>query len=116
MKRAFLEIIASGWVTTTAELEAFCNCTLLSTEKKTTFKYQTLASDFQFSVGIGTRSQDQNKEDDGTDPIKTCMRFLVMNEFIRLQMNHTTNEYNFIATRLGNACLGKLLIAPVVLS
>ncbi|KAJ6647650.1 DNA polymerase theta, partial [Pseudolycoriella hygida] len=100
LKRAILEVIASGMATTKADLEAFCDCTLLSTEKHINFKCEILDNEFKCSSGNGSQEQDH-----GSDPIGTCMRFLFKYEFIRFQMNENTKEMNFIATRLGNACL-----------
>lgn len=91
--------------TTKADLEAFCDCTLFSSEKQIKFKCEMLGNEFQSSVGTGSCPQEQN-QDDGSDPIGTCMRFLLQNEFIRLQMNDNTNEFNFMSTKLGQACLG----------
>lgn len=90
--------------TTKEDLEAFCNCTLLSSEKQINFKCELMEKDSQLSGGF--RSQEKDR-DDGSDPIGTCMRFLLAHEFIRLQMNDNTKEMNFISTRLGNACLGE---------
>lgn len=98
--QAILEINASGMVTTKADLEAFCQCTLLASEKQAQYKCEILERDL---VGNSTSSQDK---DGNSNPIGICMRFLLKKEFIRLQMNDNTKENNFVATRLGSACLG----------
>ncbi|CAO1305584.1 unnamed protein product [Diamesa hyperborea] len=77
LKRAILEIIASGTASTTLEIERFVQLTLIP-----------LAS-----------SENEN------DPITSCMLFLLEFEFIRLHIDETTDELKFIATRLGLACL-----------
>lgn len=105
MKRAILEIIASGMATTKSDLEAFCNCTLLSAEKQIKWKYEVVEKEWPSSRKNCIRSQEESGDND-SDPIGTCMRFLLQYEFIRFQMNDNTNEMNFIATLLGNACLG----------
>lgn len=92
--------------TTKEDLEAFCDCTLLSTEKQINFKCEMLGNEFQSTIRTGSCPPQEQNQDDASDPIGTCMRFLLQNEFIRLQMNDNTNEINFISTRLGNACLG----------
>lgn len=104
MKRAILEIIASGMATTMTDLEAFCGCTLLASEKRIEFKFV----DLQAIGGYDTRSEEQGQDSDA-DPIGSCLRFLLHYEFIRLQMNEDTKENNLIATKLGKACLGKYI-------
>lgn len=93
--------------TTKTELEEFCNCTLLSSEKQIKFQYKALNAHLLTATAIGNMRSQEGDEAHDVDPIETCMKFLLNYEFIRLQMNETTNEINFIATRLGNACLGK---------
>lgn len=78
------------------DLETFCGCTLLSTERQLHFRC-TLETDSESAM---------TNDDDGSDPIGRCVRFLLNKEFIRLQLNDETKENNCIATRLGNACLG----------
>lgn len=87
--------------TTKDDLETFCQCTLLATEKPTEYKFKN-----EFA-GNGLVSQEDN---DVSDPIGACMRYLLQKEFIRLQLNGNTKENHFIATRLGSACLGELCL------
>ena len=41
--------------------------------------------------------------------IHDALNFLIEFEFVRLQMNEETSEQNYMATRLGMACLGMFL-------
>lgn len=51
-------------------------------------------------------SANQNEHENiVNDPIYYCMKFLEEYEFIRIQLNENSNELNYIATRLGYACL-----------
>lgn len=109
MKRAILEIIASGMASTKTDLEAFCDCTLLSTEKQIKFKCE-FVDKVVASSGVNDILSQEDNEDYESDPIGTCIRFLWKHEFIRTQMNDANNEINFISTRLGNACLGNYTI------
>lgn len=97
LKRAILEIIASGMAKTSTDLEQFANCTLLASEHDICFAYDG---------SVRNRSQIVSKSlVANDDPISNCMEFLIKYEFIRLQLNEETNEMNFMATRLGAACL-----------
>lgn len=87
------------------DLESFCDCTLLSVEKQIKFKCEIEDKELASSCRSDIRSQEEN-QDCGSDPIGTCMQFLLKYEFIRIQMNENNNEINFISTNLGNACLG----------
>lgn len=42
--------------------------------------------------------------------IGTALDFLIEYEFIRLQNNDETQEQYYVATRLGQACLGKFYL------
>lgn len=42
--------------------------------------------------------------------IGTALDFLIEYEFIRLQNNEETQEQHYVATRLGQACLGKFYL------
>lgn len=99
--RAILEIIASGMAKDKNDLEAFCGCTLLSTERQLHFRCKTLETDSQLAIKNDTPSGQ-----DDEDPIGICLQFLLNKEFIRLQMNDQSKLNNCIATRLGKACLG----------
>lgn len=93
MKRALLEVISSGVACTKEDIDNFVNCTLLSAQKQ-------LESQNQKS----TQDQDETL-DQGC--IGSALDFLIEYEFIRLQNNEETQEQNYVATRLGQACLGK---------
>ncbi|XP_037047750.1 DNA polymerase theta isoform X2 [Bradysia coprophila] len=102
LKRAILEINACGMATTKADLEAFCQCTLYASEQH--YKCEILERDL---IRTGTSTQDEGRII--TDPIGISMSHLLRKEFIQLQRNDSTNETNFIATRLGRACLASSL-------
>ncbi|XP_068085196.1 DNA polymerase theta [Anabrus simplex] len=79
LKRAILEVVASGVAETPEQVQCYTNCTLLAT----------------------TQSQLDN-------PVETCITFLVENEFMRLQTsdNGTTK---YVPSPLGRACLAASL-------
>lgn len=77
LKRAILEVIASGVASTPDDVSLFAKCTLLAVERET----------------------DGNL----SNPIEEAVDFLLNCEFIRLQKNDETLKY--IATSLGKACL-----------
>ena len=119
LKRAILEIIAAGVANTKKDLECFTNSTLLAMEKSFNFDYfhrkdsMTISGKKSKLKKLDLTIQDSQEEMDDDeavqvqDPIANCMQFLINYEFIRQQMNEDTHEMNYIATRLGNACLGK---------
>ncbi|CAH0552774.1 unnamed protein product [Brassicogethes aeneus] len=76
LKRAILEVIASGVATSPEDVELFTNCTLLAVE--------------------GTDTLD--------NPIEDAVNFLKENEFIRLQ-KASDDTFMYVATCLGKACL-----------
>lgn len=80
--------------TTKGDLEAFYRCTLFASDKQA---WKILDKHL---IENSTLSQNT------CNPIGICMRYLLTKEFVRLQMNDSTKENNFIATRLGSACLG----------
>lgn len=98
---------------TKIDLENFIKSTLLYSEKKFEMKY--FSEESYLVAGGKTRSGRVIKlnangiKDSEIDPIGRCMIFLEEYEFIRLQLNEDTQEMNFIATRLGHACLGKMM-------
>lgn len=98
LKRAILEIIASGVATTVKDLELFTQCTLLWTEKQIFFEVDTKSSS-NISSSINAIS----------NPIMKCLNFLLEYEFIRLQFDDEIKENIYIATMLGNACLSASL-------
>ncbi|KAG5899170.1 hypothetical protein JTB14_029004 [Gonioctena quinquepunctata] len=78
LKRAILEVIASGVASTPDDVDLFTKCTLLAAE-------------------------DNDSEDLG-NPIEEAVGFLKDNEFIRLQ-EQADKTQAFVATSLGKACL-----------
>lgn len=106
LKRALLEIIASGMATTKEDLEKFIKCTLIYSEKN--FEINYFNENHNQSKNTNTnRPKNTSETDENEDPIGRCMNFLEQYEFIRLHFNEETKEMNYIATRLGHACLGK---------
>lgn len=113
MKRAILEIIASGVASTKNDIKLFINSLLLCVEKGTNlFKYFE-KDDYEKSFVNNISNKGAKKTSiieecsQNEDPIANCIAFLIEYEFIRLQLNEETNEMNYIPTRLGNACLGE---------
>lgn len=111
MKRALLEIIASGVATTRSELEAFVKCTLFHSEHQFKIKYfDEILEEYKANP---TRTKKKLKPIDDTftndasdsDFVGNCMRFLESYEFIRLQFDDEIEELKFLSTRLGYACL-----------
>ena len=105
LKRALLEIIASGVVSTKVELESFVNSTLFCQQRKILTNY------FEEEIEIKQKSGPKDINAPGptsSDPIKDTMDFLLDYEFIRL---HHDDEGNikFVPTRLGMACLSSSL-------
>jgi DNA polymerase theta len=89
---------------TKTDLENFTKCTLLWAEKGCTFKFFV-----DNDVAVKKKQQPRREATDDPnillDPMTACMEFLTEYEFIRLQLNDETNEMNYVATRLGQACL-----------
>lgn len=104
LKRAILEIIASGMASTAADLERFANCTLLAAQMDVPFSTRS-------AEPLGDRMLlTRNSTNDNTataDPIGECLKFLLKYEFVRLQTGDdvATTTPQFVATRLGMACL-----------
>lgn len=92
-----LEIIASAIAQTENDLEYFFKCTLLYLDHK----HATMHGD-------AMTSENKTNSAENSDPIKHSMQFLEQYEFIRVHFNEDKEEKNFIATRLGYACLGWL--------
>ncbi|KAJ8948378.1 hypothetical protein NQ314_008417 [Rhamnusium bicolor] len=84
LKRAILEVIASGVASSPNDVNLFTKCTLLAVTDECT--------------------QDLN------NPIEEAVNFLKNNEFIRLQIQEDGTE-RYVATSLGKACLSSS-IAP----
>ncbi|XP_068152426.1 DNA polymerase theta [Drosophila tropicalis] len=94
LKRALLEVISSGVASTKDNINDFVNCTLLSAQKK--------------MLGPPTTTEKDDEEGEGekwTDYISDALDFLMEYEFIRLQTDEEAETSNFVATRLGAACL-----------
>ncbi|XP_058462812.1 DNA polymerase theta isoform X2 [Malaya genurostris] len=104
LKRAILEIIASGMASTTRELETFVNCTLYSCEKKCPFSFDFDSLEkSQRKVMQAAAGSDRDAEN--VNPIANCVQFLLEYEFIRMQHSAETGEILLTATQLGSACL-----------
>lgn len=112
LKRAILEIIASGTASTTLEIERFVQLTLYHQQEPINFSYFTenetmLKQKYRENLTKGKSEQriPLASSENENDPITSCMLFLLEFEFIRLHIDETTDELKFIATRLGLACL-----------
>ncbi|XP_041447673.1 LOW QUALITY PROTEIN: DNA polymerase theta [Drosophila obscura] len=95
LKRALLEVISSGVASTRQEIDSFVNCTLLSAEKA----MAKLAEEQQ------QQPQPQSGEDCDSQFIAEALDFLIDYEFIRHQVDEEAATANYVATRLGAACL-----------
>lgn len=105
LKRALLEIIASGVVSTKNELESFVNSTLFCRQREISTNY------FEVEVEIKQRPTPKDINSPGTpspDPIRATMDFLLDYEFIRLH-HDDDGSLKFVPTRLGMACLSSSL-------
>ncbi|SPP80381.1 DNA polymerase theta [Drosophila guanche] len=91
LKRALLEVISSGVASTRQEIESFVNCTLLSAEK-------AMAKQSE-------EQQQQQEQDSDSQFIAEALDFLIDYEFIRHQVDEDVGTANYVATRLGSACL-----------
>lgn len=114
LKRAVLEIIASGVATTRHDLKTFVESTLLYADNQMEIKYfDDILNEFMRQTRSATKtrklSEDEVKE---LDFVGQCMHFLERYEFIRLQYDNVNQEVNYISTRLGYACLGKQNMPP----
>lgn len=104
LRRAVLEIIASGIAQTRKDLEHFFKCTLLDIEhKREAINFN--GTHTQISGGKATSEAIALIK---SDPIKDSLKFLEQYEFIRMHSNEDEQEEKIVATRLGYACLGKL--------
>lgn len=106
LKRALLEIIASGVASTKNELETFVNSTLFCQQRDINFSYFNSSDD-------NMKHKEPRKDINAavptsTDPIKSTMDFLLDYEFIRLHHDDDEN-LKFVPTRLGMACLSSSL-------
>lgn len=112
LKRALLEIIASGVANTKSDLETFVNSTLFCQDNSMSFSYfQESDEILMASVGAKRKKKvgDFNTESKELDPIKSSMEFLLEYEFIRLHIDEDTKAIQFVPTRLGLACLSSSL-------
>lgn len=107
LKRAILEIIASGVACSTVDLETFVNCTLFSCEKKCrfTFSMDSLEQSHRRTAWPKKADSNQQQQLDQVDPVASCVRFLLEYEFIRMQTSADSGESLLVSTPLGNACL-----------
>lgn len=77
--------------TSKEDIDNFVNCTLLSAQKQ-----------------LATQEKEKSHDESNDDAyIGGALDFLIEYEFIRLQKNEETQEEHYVATRLGQACLGK---------
>uniref|UniRef100_A0A182WJ43 DNA polymerase theta n=1 Tax=Anopheles minimus TaxID=112268 RepID=A0A182WJ43_9DIPT len=118
LKRAILEIIASGSATTTQELETFVNATLYSCERGHRFVVSDQLLQRKSFKPKQTQVREETDPDDSSgemDPIVSCISFLLEYEFIRLLQQDCVEDGNAAkrtvlnATRLGLACLAASL-------
>ncbi|ETN63551.1 DNA polymerase theta [Anopheles darlingi] len=114
LKRAVLEIIASGTATTAPLLEDFVNATLYSCDRSYRFSVgeQLLATVTTTKTTTTTTTGKETKNESThkatrDDPVVSCLAFLLEYEFIRLQ--ETEERTVLAATRLGHACLAASL-------
>lgn len=108
LKRALLEIIASGVASKKHDLENFLNFTLYCQQHSFNFSYFQEGDEYLRSLmdqkGEKIKSKENCATDDNSDPVKSSMDFLLEYEFIRLHLDDD-EEINFVPTRLGIACL-----------
>ncbi|XP_053675259.1 DNA polymerase theta [Anopheles nili] len=121
LKRAVLEIIASGSASTAQELESFVNATLYSCEKSYRFHIDDkllLTKPIQAQQVISEVNVDEATDRGDSDPIAACISFLLEYEFIRVHQSDVkaddgtapTGKLTVLtATRLGHACLAASL-------
>uniref|UniRef100_A0A182JNC4 DNA polymerase theta n=1 Tax=Anopheles christyi TaxID=43041 RepID=A0A182JNC4_9DIPT len=121
LKRAILEIIASGSATTTQELETFVNTTLYSCERayRFTVNDQLLRTNASKSKQLPVEETENESSNQEADPIVSCISFLLEYEFIRYSQRDIVEEGStasqtikrtiLSATRLGHACLSASL-------
>ncbi|XP_064489901.1 DNA polymerase theta-like isoform X2 [Ornithodoros turicata] len=91
LKRAILEVIASGVATSTEDLFCYTRCTLLHAVMK----------------GQKASPSCEVAESEKAEPIHECVQFLVDNEFIHLQGEDDNRRY--APTQLGRAVLASSL-------
>lgn len=98
--------MAAGVVTNKTDIDRFVRCTLLSAQK--------LPKDGQNSDDISN----ENEEYSGIEEyIQDVLSFLLEYEFIRKQKiadTETDDDQQYLATRLGKACLCKKLFCDFV--
>lgn len=97
--------------TTRNQLETFVKCTLFHWENQFEIKYfdQILveyeADPKRKKIKSKSKSMDDTHDANDLDLVGNCMRFLERHEFIRIQFDDEINEFKFVSTRLGQACL-----------
>lgn len=109
LKRALLEIIASGVANSKEDLENFVNSTLYCQQHEINLSYfrdeQSLQKNFEKKT-----LEDMNKEkSNANDPIKSSMDFLLEYEFIRIHVDENNEGSKYVPTRLGLACLSSAI-------
>ncbi|XP_058125219.1 DNA polymerase theta [Anopheles ziemanni] len=119
LNRAVLEIIASGSASTTKQLESFVNTTLYSCERGYQFEVDDqliLSAKREQKQPPQPPSNDKDEKSE-SDPIASCIEFLLEYEFIRLlkddagatEEKEDAKMVHLSATRLGHACLAASL-------
>jgi DNA polymerase theta len=106
LKRALLEIIASGVASTKSDLESFVNSTLFCQQREINFSY--FSSDDDFVTSSEPKKDINAAVPTSKDPIKSTMDFLLDYEFIRVHKDDD-GSFKFVPTRLGMACLSSSL-------
>ncbi|CRL08644.1 CLUMA_CG021390, isoform A [Clunio marinus] len=108
LKRALLEIIASGVANTKVDLEGFVKSTLYCQQHEIEFDWFQISNE-DLKALINVKISSENETETDTDPIRSSMNFLLEYEFIRIHANDDNNDVQFVPTRLGLACLSSSL-------
>ncbi|XP_035703456.1 DNA polymerase theta isoform X2 [Folsomia candida] len=95
MKRALLEVIASGIATRPEDVDKYSKCSLLSKSIETGL--------YEDSDTLPTSQEDKNKT------IKECLKFLQDNDFVKLLTYEDAKPDEYMTTQLGSACLASSL-------
>lgn len=111
LKRALLEIIASGVANTRKDLENFVNSTLFCQQNQIDLNFFKETGEVVSNVEKKKSTNDIQIIDnlDEKDPIRSSMEFLLEYEFIRIHKDDETEESKFVPTRLGLACLSSAI-------
>ncbi|XP_055689777.1 DNA polymerase theta [Lutzomyia longipalpis] len=104
LRRALLEIVASGMATSRRDLHLFFTCTLIWAEKG------------EVSINLSVKNSPERKknkprgsseeeEEENDDSVQESVDFLLRYEFLRRQVCEESGEEVLLPTRLGYACL-----------